>query len=164
MLKHFPVPNSFLGWICATPAIQYFELPSIPFLGLSKLFLSATNLVDSLHILHSGYISPEAMGQLPLLTSLRVGTLSPQSQSPRSYPDRASQRQPPPTRPITSALTCFNFKAGSVYLDHILSSGDRFPSRRQSGRYHMKHMWPLTTALSASDFHHEQISAGEGPK
>ena len=55
------VPDSFLGGYA--PRLRELSLDRVPFPGLPKLILSATNLV-SLHLLsipNSGYILPEAM-------------------------------------------------------------------------------------------------------
>jgi hypothetical protein len=77
------IPDSFLGR--SAPSLRYFELCGIPFLGLPKLLLSATQLVELwyFNIPHSGYISPEAMvAVLSALSSLRrleLGFQSPQS-------------------------------------------------------------------------------------
>ena len=55
------LPDSFLGG--SAPCLQYLQLKGIPFPGLPKLLLSATNLVELYlaNIPHSGYFSPEAI-------------------------------------------------------------------------------------------------------
>lgn len=71
-----PAPASFLGGFA--PRLQTLDLTCIPFPGLPKLLLSATNLVTlSLgEILPSGYISPEALVNcLSALTRLDELTL-----------------------------------------------------------------------------------------
>ena len=117
------VPDSFLGG--SAPRLQELLLNSFSFPGLPKLLLSATNL-GTLHlskIPHSGYISPEAMATaLSTLTSLRELLLH--FQSPRSYPDRASRRQPPPTPLVLPVLTTFWFTGVSEYLDDLVARAD----------------------------------------
>ena len=114
------LPDSFLGG--STPRLRFLQLSCIPFPGLPKLLLSATRLVH-LHLLnipHSGYISPHGMvSALSALTSLR--SLCLEFQSPRSCPDRASQRPPPPTRSVFRSLTYFWFKGVSEYLDEFVA-------------------------------------------
>ena len=55
------VPDSFLGG--SAPRLEVLCLGGIPFLGLPKLLLSTTHLIElNLNIIpHSGYISPEEM-------------------------------------------------------------------------------------------------------
>jgi F-box-like len=117
------IPDSFMGG-CA-PHLRYLELERIPFLGLPKLLLSATHLIE-IHlsvIPHSGYISPEVMvTSLSMLASLE--TLSLQFQSPRSYPDREGQPPPPTTRSVLSTLTYFRFKGVSEYLEDFVARID----------------------------------------
>jgi hypothetical protein len=111
------VPDSFLGG--SAPRLRIFALSGIPFPGLPKLLLSATNLVY-LHlsnIPHSGYITPDAMvTALFALTNLK--SLSLGFQSPQSSPDR---RPPPPTRLVLPTLTEFRFKGVCEYLDDLVA-------------------------------------------
>jgi hypothetical protein len=117
------VPDSFLGG--SAPRLQYLQLERIPFQGLPKLLLSAIHLVQ-LHLYlipQSGYISPEVMITcLSALTSLERLSLG--FQSPRSYPNRESQRPPPPTRSILPTLMYFQFRGVSEYLDDFVSHID----------------------------------------
>ena len=117
------VPNSFLGG--SALRLVYLGLGGISYLGLPRLLLSATHLVD-LHILdipHSGYISPEAMATtLSTLTSL--GSLSLGFRSPQSCPDPANRRPPPSTRRILPVLTRFWFKGVCEYLDDFVAHID----------------------------------------
>ena len=114
------LPDSFLGG--SAPRLRSLSLIRIPFPGLPKLLLSATHLVD-LHlsnIPHSGYISPEAMvAVLSTLTSLAHLTLG--FESPRSRPDWAHRRLPPPTRSVLPILTYFRFKGVCEYLEDIMT-------------------------------------------
>jgi F-box-like len=114
------LPDSFLGG--SAPRLQLFWLDGIPFPSLPKLLSSATHLV-TLHLVdipHSGYFSPEAMAAslstLTGLVSFRLGF-----RSPRSLPDQASRRPPPPTRTILPALTNFSFRGVSEYLDDLVA-------------------------------------------
>ena len=114
------VSGSFLGG--SAPNLQYLEFYCVPFPGLPKLLSSATHLC-TLHlwrIPHSGYISPEAMATaLSVLTRLETVWL--EFQSPRSYPGRVRRHPPPPTRSALPALTKFNFRGVSEYLDDLVA-------------------------------------------
>ena len=116
------VPASFLGG--SAPRLQDLYLDHIPFLGLPKLLLSATHLVELIlfDIPHSGYFSPEAIVTgLSALTSLRFLRID--FKSPRSRPDR--RRRPPPlTRTLLPALTSFMFQGASEYLDDLVARID----------------------------------------
>ena len=110
----------FLGG--SAPCLRSLELGGIPFPGLPKLLLSATHLVTFRfeRIPHSGYFSPQAiLSALSTLTSLK--TLWLEFESPRSCPDLASRRPPPPTRFILPALTYFFFQGVSEYLDDLVA-------------------------------------------
>ena len=116
------VPASFLGG--SAPQLRSLFLESIPFPGIPKLLLSATHLVElHLHkIPHSGYFSPEAivtaLSALTSLDRLYIGF-----RSPRSRPDR--RRPPSPlTRTFLTALTDFEFKGVSEYLDDLVAQID----------------------------------------
>ena len=123
-MSYVPVlADSFLGG--SAPHLRVFVLNSIPFPGLPKLFLSATQLVHlSLdHIPHSGYISPEAMATcLSVLTGLRF--LCFRFQSPQSCPDQENRLSPPPTRSVLPALTQFWFKGVNEYLEDLVARVD----------------------------------------
>ena len=68
----------------------------------------------------SGYFSPDVMvTALSVLSSLR--SLDFEFQSPRSHPDHASRRPPPPTRTILSVLTRFSFGGLNEYLDDLVA-------------------------------------------
>jgi hypothetical protein len=117
------IPDSFLGG--SAPRLQSLKLEYIPFPGLPKLLLSATNLAElSLSsIPPSGYISPEAMATgfsaLTRLEGLFLGF-----ESSRRRPDRQSRRLPPPTRSVLPALTRFKFTGPSEYLDGLVAHID----------------------------------------
>ena len=117
------VPDLFLGG--SAPRLEYLELFGIPFPGLPKLLLSTTHLVNlSLYnIPHSGYISPDRVVPVfSTLTSLEGLWLG--FESPRSCPDQASRRPPPKTRSVLPALTYFQFKGVSEYLDDLVACVD----------------------------------------
>jgi hypothetical protein len=114
------LPDSFLGG--SAPRLRYLSLYDIPFPGLPKLLLSATHLVTLRlwHIPHSGYISPEAMATA-LSTLTRLDDLELRFESPRSCPDSASRRLPPPTRSVLPVLTYFLFKGVCDYLEDLVA-------------------------------------------
>ena len=117
--------DSFLGG--TAPRLRLLELWGIPFPGLPKLVLPATQLVDlDLYgIPYSGYIPPDAMAAglsaLTILESLRLDF-----QYPRPRPALESRRPPPrpPTRSILPRLTKIQFKGASEYLEEILARID----------------------------------------
>jgi hypothetical protein len=114
------LPDGFLDG--SAPCLQSLELESIPFPALPKLLLSATDIVrlSLWDIPHSGYISPEVMGaSLAVLANLKYLTI--EFESPLSHPGRESRCPPPPTRTTLHALTHFEFKGVSVYLEDLLA-------------------------------------------
>jgi hypothetical protein len=117
------LPDSFLGG--TAPRLRSLHCRRIPFPGLPKLLLSATNLVDLTldYIPRSGYISPEAMGTgLSALTSLE--TLHLEFLYPPPRPALRTRRPPPLTRSILPSLTQIRFKGTSEYLEEILARID----------------------------------------
>jgi hypothetical protein len=113
-------PNSFLGG--SAPRLQSLFLDCIPFPGLPKLLLSATDLVDLdlRRIPHSGYISPEAMVTgLSVLT--RLERLDIGFESPQCRPDQRSRRPSPQTRSLIPALTEFRFRGVGDYLEDLVA-------------------------------------------
>ena len=116
------LPDSFLGG--SAPRLETLVLYGIPFLGLPKLLLSSTHLVDlRLHIPHSGYVSPDGMvAALSASTSLKSLILI--FESPRSRPDPTSRRPPPSTRSVLPVLTFFCFRGVSEYLDDLVACID----------------------------------------
>jgi hypothetical protein len=118
-----PLSDSFLGG--SAPRLRYLELEGIPYLGLSKLFLSAAHLTE-LHLTripHSGYISPEAMvACISTLTSLEWLSLGFQSSGP--HPDQESQPPPPLIRTSLPVLDRFTFNGGGEYLEYLVARID----------------------------------------
>ncbi len=112
-------PDSFLGG--SAPRLQLLHFEGIPFPGLPKLLLSATQLIklNLSDIPHSGYFSPEAMvALLPGLSSLE--TLHLCFQSPQSRPDLEHRRPPPLNRSVIPTLGDFWFKGVSEYLEDLV--------------------------------------------
>jgi hypothetical protein len=107
------------------PRLQSLELRSIPFPALPKLLLLATDLVSLslVGIPQIGYLSPEAivtgLAVLANLTSLTIGF-----EPPLSHPGRVSRRLLPPTRTVLRALTYFEFRGNSVYLEDLVARID----------------------------------------
>jgi hypothetical protein len=114
------LPDSFLGG--SAPRLRFLWLDHAPFPGLQKLLLSATHIaiLRLEDIPHSGYISPEAMATA-LSTLTHLDSLILGFQSPFSRPDPASQPPPSPTRIVLSALTYFEFKGDSEYVDDLMA-------------------------------------------
>jgi hypothetical protein len=130
------VPDSFLGGSAAS--LQHLWLNHVPFPGLPKLLLSATQLVtlDLLNIPRSGSIPPDAMATaLSSLTSLECLII--EFESSRSYPERESRCPPSPTRILLPALTEFRFAGVGRYLEVLVAGIDA----------------PLLTKLEITFFH-----------
>jgi hypothetical protein len=117
------LPDSFLGG--SAPRLQYLWLDRIPFPGLPKLLLSATNLVELYlaNIPHSGYFSPEAI-VTALSTLTRLERLFLLFESPQSRPDPEHQHPPPSTRSVLPNLKHFWFKGDSEYLEVVVAHID----------------------------------------
>ena len=115
--------DSFLGG--SAPRLDYLRLAGIPFPGLPKLLLFATQLVSlCLHnIPHSGYITPEAI-VTGLSTLTRLVQLQLYFESPQSRPDPAHQLPPPPTRSVLPNLDLFNLKGDSEYVEVVMAHID----------------------------------------
>ena len=111
------LPDMFLGG--SAPRLQTLKLRRIPFPGLPRLLLSATDLSELflMKIPHTGYISPEAMATV-LSALTRLTYLVIEFESPASRPDR---RPPPLTRVILPALKKLQFRGVSEYLEDLVS-------------------------------------------
>jgi hypothetical protein len=117
------VPDSFLGG--SAPLLRNVKLERVPFPGLPKLLLSATNLVTLLllSIPDPGYFSPEAMATcFCALTSLHELVIK--FQSPHSHPDRETRHLSPPKRSVLPALTVFEFRGVVKYLEDLVAHID----------------------------------------
>ena len=112
------LPNSFLDG--SAPHLHTLRFRFILFPALGKLLLSACNLVELWlwDIPHSGYISPKAVVTC-LSASTRLESLYLGFHSHRSRPERTTRRPPPPTRISLHALTNFQFKGVSEYLEDV---------------------------------------------
>jgi hypothetical protein len=113
----------FLGG--SAPRLRHLKLAGIPFPGLPKLLLSATQLVilGLYDIPHSGYIPPEAI-VTALSTLTNLARLLLYFESPQSRPDPAHQRPPPLTRSVLPNLKLFKFKGDSEYVEVVMSHID----------------------------------------
>ena len=119
------VPDSFLGG--SAPHLEILKLRYIPFLGLPKLLLSATLLVElSLtRIPHSVYFPPEVvvdcLSALTRLKILEVGF----DEFDEPFSSRVDQNSryppPPPTRIHLPVLTELWFKGASKYLENLIA-------------------------------------------
>ena len=115
------LPAEFLGG--SAPRLQFIYMFGIPFPALPALLLSTSDLVslDLSKIPPSGYISPEAfVVGLAALPRLRDFTIEIRSATPR--PDRI--HLPPVTRTVLPALTRFEFRGASEYLEDLASRID----------------------------------------
>jgi hypothetical protein len=113
--------HSLLG--LEAPCLDTLSLDGFSFPGLSKLLLSATNLVFLRleRIPNSGYISPKAMlNALSKLTSLESLCLGLYSFLYRPH----SARQHPRPRFVLPALTVFRFEGDSEYLEDLVARID----------------------------------------
>jgi len=119
------VPDSFLGGSAPRLGTLSLEDIPVPFPGLRKLLLSATDL-NSLYLQNvcdSVYFSPEAIvGSLSALTRLEQLALT--FKSPRSRPDRESRRPPPSSRILLPVLTRLTFQGVSEYLEDLVAQID----------------------------------------
>ena len=115
------IPDSFLGG--SAPRLQSLKLDDVPFPGLTRLLLTATNLAElSLSTIPpSGYISPEAM-VTGLSTLTHLERLCLEFESPLSRPNRQSQQFL--THCVFPALTRFKFHGSSAYLDDLVARID----------------------------------------
>ena len=114
------VSDSLLGG--SAPSLYFLVLSRVRFPGLPKLLSFATHLGALVlsNIPHSGYFSPDTLATaFSTLTSLDYLVI--EFQSPRSCPNSASRRPPPPARPVLPVLTRFYFKGVSEYLEDFLA-------------------------------------------
>jgi hypothetical protein len=115
------LPDGFLGG--SAPRLQRIVFHGVSYSALQTLLLSARSLVElELRIIYpTGYISPEAMAAslsaLPMLKKLTIKV-----QGATSHPDRI--RLPPKPRIFLPALTSFQFRGFSDYLEDLVARID----------------------------------------
>jgi hypothetical protein len=115
------LPDSFLGE--SAPHLRFLYLASISFPALPNLLLSASNLV-CLYLSNtpSGYISPEMVAALSVLTKLEDMRLS------FGYPDSDSDlKDPAPsslTRSVLPSLKGLELEGDGEYLDDFVARID----------------------------------------
>ena len=124
------LPSGFLGG--SAPSLQELDLEGISFPALPTL-LSSTRDLESLYlgdICNNGFIAPKAMAAcLAALPRLKFLFIEFQLGSP----DRILP--PPVTRTLLPALTSFEFRGYSEYLEELVSRIDSPQLRRVSMRY-----------------------------
>jgi hypothetical protein len=120
-MKAAVLPDTFLGGFA--PRLRSFTLEGIPFPGLPNLVLSGSHFhtLYLYDIPHTGYISPHTMVNflytLPNLVFLTIGFESPQSHPLQISPSSS-------TRIVLPALTHFQFKGVSEYLEDFIARTD----------------------------------------
>ena len=119
-------PDSFLGG--SAPRLQSLRLYGFPLPGKGKLLLSTRDLVDlSLGFIpYSGYVSPESMVDiLSALTKLKSFQLHlTRFESFGFWTHEESQYPPVFERVVLPALTNFDYRGNSEYLEGIVSRID----------------------------------------
>jgi hypothetical protein len=117
------IPDSFLGG--SAPQLRKLKLVYVPFPGLPKPLLSATDLVhlELYKIPGSEYISADAIATC-LSTFTRLELLELQFESPRPRPKLHRRRTSSSTRALLPSLTRFTFYGVSEYLEDIVDKID----------------------------------------
>ena len=117
------IPDSFLGG--SAPRLRRLNLEYISFPGLSKLLLSATDLVhlELYEIPDSGYIPADVMATC-LSTLTRLEFLMLCFESPRPLLEWERRRTSSSTRTLLPSLTSFAFRGVSEYLEDIVDRID----------------------------------------
>jgi hypothetical protein len=110
------VPDTFLNG--SAPSMRHLSLMDVSFPSLPKLLLSTSDLtsLQLWKIPNTGYISPEVMAAC-LSTLTQLETLLIKFESPSPHPKRRSRPPPPLTRTFLSALTRFEFRGVSEWLE-----------------------------------------------
>jgi hypothetical protein len=108
--RRLHLPGTFLNG--SAPSLKHLHFSGVSFPYFPRLLLSATDLT-TLHLEFNGYIPPETMVTcLSILTRLETLTIRFQ------LPTRLRSRPlPPPTRSVLPALTRFDFRGVSEYLE-----------------------------------------------
>ena len=117
------LPGPFFGE--SAPRLQGLHLKSVPLPPILNLLITATDLVniDLWNIPYSGYVTAEEI-VTRLAPMTRLKSLSLGFHSPRSCPDPESRRPPPPTRAVLPALTHFNYRGVSEFLEDLVAQID----------------------------------------
>ena len=149
------LPAEFLGG--SVPCLQDITLSGIPYPSLPTLLLSATDLVTlSLRsIPPTGYISPEALAAcLAMLTRLKSIHIEFQT---ATRPDLIT-RPPAETRAVLPALTEFEFRGASEYLEDLVARIDG----PQLHRIHTVYLNQIVDfqAAQLSDFIDRSVGSG----
>ena len=117
------LPGGFLGR--SAPCLQHLHLNHIPFPELPTLLLSARDLVslqlDCIPL--TGYISPEAM-VVGLAGLTRLRTLRIEIQFPIPPSEQTTRRTDSPMMAVLPALTQFEFRGESEYLEPLVAQID----------------------------------------
>jgi hypothetical protein len=110
------LPGTFLN--VTAPCLNYLHFSGVSFPSFPRLLLSATDLtILHLHLTPNiWYIPPEAMATC-LSTLTKLETLTIRFQSPTPHPKRRNRPLPPQTRSVLPALTRFDFRGVSEYLE-----------------------------------------------
>ena len=121
-----PVTASFLRG--STPHLRHLCLESISFPTLPTLLLSFTNLVTLTlrNVPYSGYISSEAMATC-LFTLIKLERLELRFQSPTTHSNPEILHPHTQTHAVLPALTWFDFKGLSQYLEDLVVRIDMVP-------------------------------------
>jgi hypothetical protein len=122
-INELALPDGFLGG--SAPTLQRIVFDRVSYPALPTLLLSTSSLVEldlGLDTISpSGYISPEAMAAsfsaLPMLEKLTI-----RFRGATSLPDRI--RPPPKPRTVLPALTSFQFRGVSEYLEDLVTRID----------------------------------------
>lgn len=119
------IPNLFLGG--SAPRLRRLNLECIPFPGLPKLLLTATELVhlhlELYEIPDSGYFSADAIAAC-LSTMTRLESLDLRFESPRPRPEWERRRTPSSTRALLPSLTYFMLGGSSEHREDIVDRID----------------------------------------
>ena len=115
------LPDGFLGG--SAPCLQKIDFGGVPYPALPRLLLSASGLVDLwlYRVPPAGHISPEAMvaslAALPKLERFGIET-------EWDIPLLNRMRPPPTRRAVLPALTFFQFRGISNYMEDLVSRID----------------------------------------
>ena len=117
------LPGPFFGG--SAPRLQRLHLKGVPYPSILNLLVTATDLVniDLWNIPYSGYVAAEEMVTW-LAPMTRLKSLSLGFHSPQSCPDPARRRPPPLIRAVLPALSHFNYRGVSEFLEDLVAQID----------------------------------------